>query len=738
MIISRLCCVWLLLGGLMAQPLVAQPLKIQTQVPKSQTTAMASPPPPDGVYFLKIISTNKYAGVAGVDPNNGAVLIQWDYANQSNHKFELKNTGNNRFTLMAVHSNRYLNIAGQSMSDNAPVIQWDYVDQPNLYFSVLSSSDGRGYHIRCEQSGKFLHVEGGNENRNNGPAIVQFSGKGAVFYFEPANRDIIFTLPRDKMEVPQLYGVVQKQRKTSDGRTLTSTYNIYPSLTQTDGQGPKVYGKAKTSPPKPTPSDDTDCETSIVRISLDDNSFMTADVASQVEEIVPGSVFNILDYLSGSWKRQEASINPFVLSGSVKNLIAGGTVFQTVQDPRLHTLRQAIANLYGQFSTNANQQSSLSFQATVKEVNNQADFQLQIGAGAHYLTYSIDNLFSFDKSEKKSYLLIDMTKIMFTIDAEAPQGGFFMDETLNSDPNMVYIKKADYGMRVLASVETRESLESIANKLDLKVEALVAGADVSMDLLSSKLTQETTVKMFIVGGDSRAVVPAYSVADLKNKVENMARTLTYQTSQPIKYTIATTRDNHIVTYRTATDEFIRQTCTPPALKSEGARIEVGGLMIRGDTEANDDIVMYGKSWVMAYRADGTEIPAVRGENMLMDLPGEHAIDLSESQNQLSTANKVVFLYPPGTREGAYIDVYFALFERDANPDYAYGDGDDDHFTFRYTDNTKFCETGPLSRRLCYKRVYLDQMPAFLEESFGYDGDVVHLTKLNIFTTPTTP
>jgi len=56
----------------------------------------------------------------------------------------------------------------------------------------------------------------------------------------------------------------------------------------------------------------------IIRISLDDNLFMTADIASQVGEVVPGSVFNILDYLSGSWKRQTDALKPMVLSADVK------------------------------------------------------------------------------------------------------------------------------------------------------------------------------------------------------------------------------------------------------------------------------------------------------------------------------------------------------------------------------------------------------------------------------------
>jgi hypothetical protein len=716
--------------------LQAQPVKITTQLPGTRpgVQLMASEAPADGVYFIKSISTNKYLGVAGIDKANGAVLVQWDYADQANHKFELKGIGNNRFTLKALHSGRYLNVAGQSVEDRAPIIQWDYVAQPNLYFSVLNSQDGRGVHIRGEQSGKFWNIDGGMGNINNGAAVVQTSNREAVFYFE-AVPSLILKPHGTQVPSSVLKNVHTLTRTTQDGGKITTEYQIQPSLIASPSPIKSTFGQGKYSPPKPAPADDTQCETSIVRISLENNSFMTADIASQVEEIVPGSVFNILDYLSGSWKRQEDAIKPIVLSGSVKNIIQGGTVFQNVENPRLSTLRQAIATLYSNFSPEDDRQANLSYQSTIKEVNNESEFQLQIGAGAHYLTYSIDNLFQFDKSKKVSYLLIDITKIMFTIDAEPPMGGFFYDEARNQDPNMVYIKKADYGLRILASVEIRESKDVIRNKLNLAVNALVAGAEVSLDMLSRELTSEMTIKMFVVGGDSRAVVPAYSMSDLKNKVETLVRSLKYHTCQPVRYTIATTRDNHIVSYKSATDEFIRQNCTPPAVAQEGARVELGNLMIKGDAELNDDLTMYGKVWAHAYRADGVEIPAERGANMLMDLPGEHAIDLAQSHNSLSTSSKVVFFYPPGTATGGYVDVYFALFELDANPDYAYLDGDDDHFTWRYQDASKQCETGSRSRRLCWKRIYLSQEPNLIGETLGYDGDVVHVTGFSIYQTP---
>ncbi|MDX2071897.1 MAG: RICIN domain-containing protein [Haliscomenobacter sp.] len=711
--------------------LSAQPVQAPSHFkPNGSVQILQRLPVADGVYYLKVLNTGKYLGVAGIDTRNGAALIQWDFVNAANHKFELKNIGNNVFTLKAMHSGRYLNVAGQSLDDNAPITQWDYVNQANLHFSLVANDQGA--RIRCEQSQKYWNLYGGNHQNNNGIAVVQYRGTGPGFALEPAESGL--KVNKDQLEKvgPALSRTFEKTRRTSDGVTLTSRYQIAPSLATNLAA---KSGKAKIISNKPAPSSEVNCESSLIRISLDDNSFMTADIASQLDEVVPGSVFNILDYLSGSWKRQTQFLKPITLSSGVKNVIAGGSVLQEVNNPLKHNLQQAVANLYGQFSAEQNKQASLSYNATIKEVHNEADFQLQIGAGAHYMTYSIDNLFNFQRGSKSTYLLLDITKIMFTIEASAPEGGFFTDESLNQDPNLVYLKKADYGLRILASVEMKESSELIANKLKLSVNALVAGANVDLDMLSRELNQEMTIKMFVVGGQSRDVVSAYNLNDLKNKVQNLERNLTYHTCQPIRYVIATTRDNWVVSYNTATDEFIKQTCTLPAVQSAGANVELSGLMIKGGPEGGD-LDMYGKVWVMAHRGDGSAIPAERGQNMLLDIPGEQSIDLDNPANTINPGSRVRFYFPPGTTEGAYIEVFFALFEKDANPDYAYGDGDDDHFVFRYRDQSKSFDTGKMSKRFCSKKFYLNELPKFdYSEEFSESSEVIQLTRLSISKTP---
>ncbi len=83
----------------------------------------------EGIYYIKIIETNKYLGIEGNSNINGAKLIQWDFANQNNHKFYISRTADGYYLIKAIHSNKFLNVAEQSTKDGAIVCQWDFVNQ---------------------------------------------------------------------------------------------------------------------------------------------------------------------------------------------------------------------------------------------------------------------------------------------------------------------------------------------------------------------------------------------------------------------------------------------------------------------------------------------------------------------------------------------------------------------------------------------------------------------------------
>jgi len=172
------------------------PLKSKHNCPKTPI------PSCKGKTSLTEFTTSKYSiqantfGVAGIDPNNGAALIQWDFVNAANHKFELKNIGENIFTLKAMHSNRYLNVAGQSRTTMPPSpngitsIRQTCIFRSSPMAMVLTSA--------ANNPQKYWHLYGGNEQAANGIAVVQYAGGGAIFALELAESG--FKVNKDQLE----------------------------------------------------------------------------------------------------------------------------------------------------------------------------------------------------------------------------------------------------------------------------------------------------------------------------------------------------------------------------------------------------------------------------------------------------------------------------------------------------------------------------------------------------------
>lgn len=113
----------------------------------------------DGEYFIKINSTGRYLAIEGVSHENGARLVQWDFANQRNHKFILKHLGQNTYSMQAVHSKKFLSAEGVSPKAGAAVVQWDNVNQENQRWLITPATNGRGYTVRCLKNNLKLVVE---------------------------------------------------------------------------------------------------------------------------------------------------------------------------------------------------------------------------------------------------------------------------------------------------------------------------------------------------------------------------------------------------------------------------------------------------------------------------------------------------------------------------------------------------------------------------------------------------
>lgn len=127
----------------------------------------------DGMYKIKINQTGKYLAIDGASKDNGARLVQWDYVDQANHKFYVRNIDNGYVEISAVHSNRFLNAAGQSKADGTPIIQWDYVRQDNVKWRIFYSNQTSYPGWVLENKGASpIQLQDGIMNNQNGLGFI--------------------------------------------------------------------------------------------------------------------------------------------------------------------------------------------------------------------------------------------------------------------------------------------------------------------------------------------------------------------------------------------------------------------------------------------------------------------------------------------------------------------------------------------------------------------------------------
>lgn len=181
----------------------------------ARAQATISTPPKDGNWYkIKIVQTGKYLSVENASKENGAKLVQWDYAGNAHQKFQAKKNEDGTFSFFAGHSNKSI------CADKGDNREGDWIIQNTLsqYFGKwhLAWMDkcGLGWKIQYQSgAGKPLQVTSVN---NGAPCQLiepQYHDGDIdcpyIFLFEsadapPAPKEII------KSQVKPKPGVIKK------------------------------------------------------------------------------------------------------------------------------------------------------------------------------------------------------------------------------------------------------------------------------------------------------------------------------------------------------------------------------------------------------------------------------------------------------------------------------------------------------------------------------------------------
>lgn len=505
------------------------------------------------------------------------------------------------------------------------------------------------------------------------------------------NQPIEISLPGGGKIYRTIQSNVQKVYVTKPRGEATTDRMLNKRLTATEGRC--NYYTAKVS-------------------TVEKGEMMTISNGNLIENFAPGLIYDVKELFNGDILNKEKfpyaqNRNPVQLTTTVRNFTGNNnSVSETINMPDKVTINQAIANFYARHTTRADRTSIQNARFYSCAINSSSEFALKIGASGHYMFYSGEANFSMYNAESYKSLYFEATKELFTISARpATQAGFF-----NADPgntaNLGYISAVTYGVRIIGKVDVENKTESMQGDLKAAFEMGIAGAQVNMSTYKTNSSSKSVVTLYAVGGRCDKI-GVCTVENIQQTIDEFLRTANYQVAQPIKLQFSTL-DGQLMRFMDATDNFTFKECTPPALVNAPEDVVLSNLHVTAENPNNNDYDFYGRIWVMAYDRNHVEIPAVRGANKLMEVSGENEIDLDDPAfSKFSPGTSVTIHFPQGRSSGAYLKIYYVLFDEDANTDY--GTGDDDQFAFRNYDAEHQCDLGETSRRWCVRTVYLDKI-----------------------------
>ena len=123
--------------------------------------------------FYKIVNRNssKAIDVNGGATQNGASIIQWDYAGGHNQQWQFTKLDSGYFTVINRNSGKLLDVDNAAVNAGAGIIQWEDSGASNQQWQITDIGFGY-YQIINRKSQKALDVNGANTS--NGGDIIQW------------------------------------------------------------------------------------------------------------------------------------------------------------------------------------------------------------------------------------------------------------------------------------------------------------------------------------------------------------------------------------------------------------------------------------------------------------------------------------------------------------------------------------------------------------------------------------
>jgi len=340
--------------------------------------------------------------------------------------------------------------------------------------------------------------------------------------------------------------------------TNQATVNSNPPITPT-----------KSGPEKKISSGGFDCTTTNVVYTANSDNFLNNPYAEASAHIYPGAVFTFDNLTNGSWKEQQGARNSITIGTSNTNIKSGFHTYTQVNSPDVNHVNDAIATLKRGFNGCANEDTY--YQVT--EVDNEAVYNLAIGAGASGYGLDVSNQFNTGNQSNHVHLTIDATKTLFTMSTSIPDNGYFKDPNIEATPYLTVIGEVSYGIRILANADFQFTSQEEADHFKASYSGFGFSANLAVDYGNSSKNVTTTINANIIGGPGGTLV-ATSLADLKKQITQIMGAANCNNVQPIKYQ-STTMAGDVLNTSSETDQIPVRTCIP----ADGGSPEIENIII---------------------------------------------------------------------------------------------------------------------------------------------------------------
>lgn len=157
----------------------------------SQAQMTESTPPKDGYWYkIRVVQTGKYLSVSNAGTENGTPIVQWDYENKKNQKFQVKKHVDGTYSFFAGHTNKSICADIGDNREGDLIIQNTLSEYFGKWYVSKLPDCGMGWKIQYKtSSGRPLQVTGVN-NGDKCKLIEPIYQDGALdcpynYVFEP-------------------------------------------------------------------------------------------------------------------------------------------------------------------------------------------------------------------------------------------------------------------------------------------------------------------------------------------------------------------------------------------------------------------------------------------------------------------------------------------------------------------------------------------------------------------------